>query len=320
MDSRISFQTSLSRRITKLAGGDQGMDKEKNDYQLIPNKDLRCVWMTAGMLSYKLCKYDFQCEKCPLDWELRNLSITSSSDSTASQREKNMVSPEVSPALIGKKRRVGEDLSGEESSLYNIKEFLFYHPGHTWIKVEKADEVRVGLDSFLGKMIGKVKVAVLPLSGRRCLVGEHLCSIILEEGILHIGVPVSGLVLSVNQKLKDHPELINEDPLGDGFLLALKPKNFQRDQKYLFFGETALSWYQKEWERFKGAVLSEAYLGQARLGMTMQDGEIRFRDIKESIAPERYIQLVRTFLREGEELFPRPKYKKGDHSKFQLGS
>jgi glycine cleavage system H protein len=295
------------------------MDKEKNYYHLIPNKDLRCVWMTAGMLSYKLCKYDLQCEKCPLDWELRNLSITSSSDSTASQREKNMVSHEVSPTPIEERRRLGEDPLGEESSLCNIKEFLFYHPGHTWIKVEKADEVRVGLDPLLVKMIGKVKVAVLPLSGRRCLMGDHLSSIILEEGILHIVFPVSGLILSVNRKLQDHPELVNEDPLGDGFLLTLKPKNLQRDQKYLFFGESALSWCQKEWERFKEAVLSEVRLGQARLGMTMQDGEIRLRNMKESIPPERYIQLVRTFLREGEKLFPRPKHKKGGHSKLQLG-
>jgi glycine cleavage system H protein len=280
------------------------MDKKKKHYQVIPNKELKCVWMTAGMLSYKLCKYDLQCEKCPLDWELRNLSATSSSASTASQQGKNRRSNEVSRAVSWEKGRPGEALLREDASLCNIKESLFYHPGHTWIKVEKADEVRIGLAPFLAKIIGKVKVAVLPLPGRRFLTGEHFCSIIQEEGILHIVCPVNGLILSVNPKLKDQPELIIEDPLGDGFLLTLKPKNLQRDQKYLSFGEAALSWCQKEWERFKAAVLSEVHLGQGRLGMTMQDGEIRLRDMKELIAPERYIQLVRTFLREGEKEFP----------------
>ena len=279
------------------------MDEKKNYYQLIPKKELKCVWMTAGLLSYKLCKYDLQCEKCPLDWELRNLSGAPSSDSAASQEWKNRNSEEVRPTPPWKKERPGEDLLTEDLSLSNINGSLFYHPGHTWVKVEKADEVRIGLDYFLGKIIGNVKVIVLPLSGRRLLQGENLCSIIQEEGILHIVFPVSGLILSVNQKLKDQPELITKDPLGEGFLLTLKPKNLQRDQKYLFSGEKALSWYQKELERFKTAVISEWSPDQKEVGMTMQDGEIRLGDIKKVIAPERYIQLVSTFLRDGRKSF-----------------
>ena len=296
-----------------------GSQKEESYYQLIPKKELKCVWMTAGLLSYKLCKYDLQCERCPLDWELRNLSSTPSFDSAAPQEVKHISSEETGPTPPLKKEGRGEEFLREDLSLLNIKESLFYHPGHTWIKVEKADEVRIGLDYFLGKMIGKVKVIVLPLSGRRCLQGENLCSIIQEEGILHIVFPVSGLILSVNQKLKDQPELISRDPLGDGFLLTLKPKDLQRDQKHLFFGEEAFSWYRKEWERFKEDVISELHHGEGRLGMTMQDGGIKLKDIKKLIGPERYFQWVSHFLRKGEKIPPQFKYKSNFNSKFQLG-
>ncbi len=307
--------------------------KEESGYRLIPEKELKCVWMTAGMLSYKLCKYDFRCEKCPLDWELRNLSLTPSIDSKASLgvdrpdlRGESINSEEGGRTPLWKKERPREDFLREDLSLLNIKESLFYHPGHTWIKVEKADEVRVGLDCFLGRMIEGVNAVILPLPGNQGLQGENLCSIIKEEGILHIVFPVSGFVLSVNPKLKDQPELITRDPLGDGFLLTLKPKNFQQDLKYLFFGEATLSWYRKEWERFKTAFISELHHGQEPYrsapirvkmfkaaviselhhglgspGMTMQDGEINLRDIKKSIGPERYIQLVNALLREGEK-------------------
>ena len=278
----------------------KGSQREESHYQLIPKKELKCVWMTAGLLSYKLCKYDLQCERCPLDWELRNLSTTPSFDSTVSQEGENISFEDADPPP--KKERPRREFSGEDLSPFNINRSLFYHSGHTWVKVEKADEVRVGLDCFLGKMIGKVKVIVLPLSGRRCLQGENLCSIIREEGILRIISPVSGSILSVNQKLKDQPDLISKDSLGDGFLLTLKPKNLQGDQKNLFFGEAALSWYQKELERFKAAFISELS-DQKGLGMTMQDGEIRLGDIEKLIDPERYIQLVSTFLRKGEKDF-----------------
>ena len=285
------------------------MDSKKDYYQLLPKKELKCVWMTAGLLTYKLCKYDLQCERCPLDWELRNLSSNLSLDPTALREGKGMTSEEPTPPAppLREKERARQEFLGEDLSLLDIKGSLFYHPGHTWIKVEKADEVRVGLDCFLRRILGEVNVIVLPLPGRGCHRGSHLCSIIQEEGILDIVFPVSGSILSVNQKLKDQPNLISKDPLGDGFLLTLKPKNLQRDQKYLFSGEAALSWYRKELERFKAAVISELY-GQERVGMTMQDGGMRVRDIKTSVDPERYIQLVSTFLRNGEKDLPRPKY------------
>jgi len=293
------------------------VDGKKSHYQLIPEKELKCVWMAAGLLSYKLCKYDLQCEKCPLDWELRNQSARPSFHPMPSE-EKRKISPhEAGSPTPWKKGTRAEGFLGEELSLFNIKGSLFYHPGHTWIEVEKADEVRVGLDHFLERTMGKVKVVVLPLSGKRCFQGENLCSLIQEEGILHIVFPVSGSILSINQKLKDQPELVTKDPSGEGFLLTLRPKNLQRDQKHLFSGEAALSWYQKELERFKTAVISELH-GQERVGMTMQDGGIKLGDIKALVGPERYIQLLSTFLRNGEKDFLQSKYKRGDSSKFQM--
>ncbi len=286
------------------------MDEKKNYYQLIPKKELKCVWMTAGLITYKLCKYDLQCEKCPLDWELRNLSATPSAELTASQEWKKINPEEARPVLPQGKERYERDLLTEDLCRQSIHGSLFYHPGHTWVKVEKADEVRVGLDCFVGKIIGKVKVIVLPLTGKRCLQGETLCSLIHEKGILDLVFPVSGLILSVNERLKDEPELITEDPLGEGFLLTLKPRNLQRDQRHLFFGEAAVEWYQKELERFKGAVLPELSQGQRGVGVTMQDGQIRLGEIKRLIDPERYIQLVSTFLRKGERDFIASKEKR----------
>ena len=291
------------------------MNEKKNYYQLVPKKELKCVWMTAGLLTYKLCKYDLQCERCPLDWELRNLSATPSFHPTAFREVKNIDSGSLPPQ---EKEKPDEKFPGEDLFRLDIKGSFFYHPGHTWVKVERADEVRVGLDCFIRRMIGKVNVIVLPLSGTRCRRGENLCSIIQEEGILDIVFPLSGSILSVNQKLKDQPDLISKDPMGDGFLLILKPKNLQRDQQYLFSGEAALSWYRKDLERFKTAIISELN-GQERIGITMQDGGISLGDVKKIVAPERYIQVVSAFLRNGEKDFQVSKRESMEHSKSRLG-
>jgi len=187
-----------------------------------------------------------------------------------------------------------------EERIEELGTILFFHLGHTWLKLEKSDEVRIGIDPFLGKIIGNLKMIVLPLSGRRCDQGEALSSMIREEGILDVVFPVGGSVLSVNEKLKEEPELVTKDPLGEGYLVTVRPKNFQRDREHLFFGEAAVSWYQREWERFKAAVVSELRVDQRVLGVTMQDGEIEIGNIEKWIDTERYIQLLNAFLRKGE--------------------
>lgn len=263
--------------------------------------------MTAGLISYKLCKYDLQCERCPLDWELRNLSSAPSFGAISPTDIKNLTPEETSAPPPPEREAQEEEGASEDLRRLTIREDLYYHSGHTWIKVESGDEVRIGIDRFLGGLIEKATAILLPLSGRRSHQGETLCSIVLEEGILHIVAPISGFILSVNQRLKDQPSLIHRDPEGEGFLLTLKPKPLQPDQKNFFSGAWALSWYRKEWERFKSEVISELPIRQKWLGMTMQDGEVTLKEIKQLIGPQRYIRLVNTFLRRGEKAFPNPK-------------
>lgn len=269
-----------------------GFQKGDEGYLVVPKKELKCIWMTAGFISYKLCKYEFQCDRCPLYWELRNESV----DSLLERRIKDE-RVEFNTSLIKE-----EDWSNKED-LFSLKESLFYHTGHTWIKIESADEVRIGIDHFLSKLLRRVNVIVLPLPKRRKKRGENLCSIIQEGGILNIISPLTGIILSVNQKLKESPNLIFKDPLGDGYLLTLKPKDLQKDQKNLLYGEKAFLWYKKEWERLKETLFVEILQdhGQYRLGITMQDGVFNIKDIKKIIESSKYTLLINNFLRKGEE-------------------
>ncbi|MCX8117771.1 MAG: glycine cleavage system protein H [Desulfobacterota bacterium] len=252
------------------------IDSSRNieGYSLIGKNELKCVWMTAGLLTYKLCKYNLECDKCPLDRELRNLSPTPALEEAASPRPPD-------PFL-------------------QVKPSLFYHPGHTWVKVESEREVRVGIDHFLAELMGEVKAVLFSLVHRRCHQGEPLCSIVQEEGILHVRSPISGSLLGVNPRLKDHPDLVRQKPLGEGYLLTLKPKNLQREQRNFLYGEAAHAWCRREWERFKTEILSESPSRPDPLGKTLQDGRISLREIKQALDPERYCLLIDTFLRKGE--------------------
>lgn len=284
------------------------MDSQKADegYTIFPKKELKCIWMTAGLIAYKLCKYNLQCDRCPLDWELRNVSTDSLTD-LKRFGEGNLEVREAGEGISS----CGEGKGVSMKEFFHLKEDLFYHSGHTWIEVEKAEEVRIGIDPFMANLLREVRVVILPLPGRRVIQGESLCSIIQEGGISHIVSPTSGTILSVNQRLKEQPDLLCSDPLGEGYLVIMKPKNFQRDQKSFLFGEEALSWYQEEWERFKQMVISDltSDSNRGRLGITMQDGGEIIREIKNLMEPNRYLQLVKLFLKRGEKLPSRPKHR-----------
>jgi len=289
---------------------DKKIDSQKAEegYTIFPKKELKCIWMTAGLIAYKLCKYNLQCDRCPLDWELRNISTEPLADFKRIG-ERNLKIPEAVEGIPPIEEGKEEGVSIKE--FFHLKEDLFYHSGHTWIKVEKAEEVRIGIDPFLANLLREVRVVILPLPGRRIIQGESLCSIIQEGGISHIVSPTSGIILSVNQRLKEQPDLLCSDPLEEGFLVTLKPKNFQRDQKSFLFGEEALSWYQEEWKRFREMIISDFPHDphRGRLGITMQDGGMIIPEIKNLMEPSRYLQLVNHFLRRGERLPSRPKHR-----------
>lgn len=279
----------------KYAEKDESLSKASH-------KDLKCIWMTAGVISYKLCKYDLQCERCPLDRELRNIPC----ERCPLDRESKNLSPPASFQTFPSEGEKKKPFAGSDFSSHQIKKEFLYHPGHTWVKVESPEEVRVGIDPFLVNLLQKVKVIVLPLTKKRIVQGENLCSMIQEEGVLHLISPISGLVISINENLEEHPELVSSDPLGEGFLLTLKPKDFQKDQTCLLSGEDAFFWGRKEWERFKETVMSELGREQGGLGITMQDGGIKLGMLKNLMDPSRYIQLLNRFLRDGERSFSHP--------------
>lgn len=283
--------------------------KISEGYAILPKKELKCIWMSAGLIAYKLCKYNLQCDRCPLDWELRNISTHPLNDLEPFGETNLKLSEEAEGSPSPKEEGKGEGFLAE--ALFEIREDLFYHSGHTWIEVEKAEEVRIGIDPFLANLLREVRVVILPLPGRRRIQGEDLCSIIQEGGISHILCPLSGIILSVNQRLKEEPDLICRDPLGEGFLVTMKPKNFQRDQKSFLFGEEAFSWYKDEWKRFREMVISHLTKNphQEALGNTMQDGGELLQEIKNLMEPSRYLQLINHFLRRGERPPSRSKHR-----------
>ena len=202
------------------------LKKRIQSYPLIPEEERKCLWMTTGFISYKLCYRSYQCEACPLDQAIKNEE--SAKDDFQESEETGM-----------------EELLKSDSST-QINGAIFYHPDHCWAQVENPEKVTVGIDDLLAELIMNVKVVILPKAGSYYRQGECCAHIIQDDYILPVIAPLSGSIQTVNDRLKKEPELILSDSRGDGWLFTIKPGNLESDLKKLLFGRKALSWYQRE--------------------------------------------------------------------------
>ena len=98
---------------------------------------------------------------------------------------------------------------------------LKYTKEHEWVD-QKGDTGGVGITFFAQKELGDVVFVELPEIGRELKQGEILGTVESVKAVSEIYSPVSGVVTEVNTALRDHPELINADPYGKGWILKLR--------------------------------------------------------------------------------------------------
>jgi glycine cleavage system H protein len=108
--------------------------------------------------------------------------------------------------------------------IFRVKPGCLYTESGLWAVLDVASgAVRVGLTDFRQQSSGDVVFVELPAAGTRLVAGENLANIETIKVDLAVPTPAAGVVIAVNEALDDAPELINQDPYGAGWLVALKP-------------------------------------------------------------------------------------------------
>ena len=96
-----------------------------------------------------------------------------------------------------------------------------YTKSHEWLTAD-GNTVTVGITDFAQSQLGDVVFLDLPAPGRKLAAGESFGVVESVKAASDLYSPVSGLITAVNEKLAAHPELINSDPYGDGWILKLE--------------------------------------------------------------------------------------------------
>ena len=98
---------------------------------------------------------------------------------------------------------------------------LKYTTSHEWIRID-GETVIVGVSWFAQDSMGDVVHVELPEVGDQVTSGEPVCEIESVKAVSDVYSPVSGDITEVNEALEDGPEVVNEDPYGEGWLFKVK--------------------------------------------------------------------------------------------------
>lgn len=101
---------------------------------------------------------------------------------------------------------------------------LRYAEDHEWAKVEDST-VRVGIDDYAQDQLGDIVFVELPQVGDTFEKGQEFATVESVKAVVECYLPVSGEIVSVNKQLEDSPELMNESPYSDGWMVEVTPKD-----------------------------------------------------------------------------------------------
>lgn len=239
--------------------------QQDTSYRLPINQS--CWWMLAGVVDYKLCDRNLDCEHCPFDLSLKG-----------------------GEAKAGSRLETTPTHSPVEAQSFELKDTLFYHSSHVWASVEDRGNVRIGLDHFAQNILGRLYAVSLPHEGLKVERGRHYWTVTHKAGETSLAVPLSGVVVEVNWKLKQFPSQLSRDPFGSGWAFIIKPTDLKTGLGDLFYGSRAVNWHDAEMDKLYSAV------SQLSDSPAMPDGGRFTKDFLSDLSADQMQQLINQFL------------------------
>jgi len=186
-----------------------------------PSSKSPCLHHMKGRIEFKACNNEYRCANCDFDQYFQ---------------DQYSVHAVVNPVDV-------LEIEG-----FRVPQGYYFHPGHTWIKVEKDSTVRIGIDEFALRLLGPLDSIKAPLMGKE--VKQDRADMELFRGRHHAKVlsPVSGVVTAINPKLRDEGSLANKAPYSEGWVMSVHSESLRQDLKNLMINMETRDFMERQVE------------------------------------------------------------------------
>jgi len=227
----------------------------------LPASRRKCRYMITGEVDSKICPNAYECGSCSFD-----------------QMMQERMQIEALP--VNARTREGG---------FELAENFYYHRGHSWARPEYGGRIRIGVDDFAQKLVGKLRRIQLPDIGHEIKQDEVGFQVRRNGDTARILSPIDGIVVRHNDKLLDAPELVNQSPYENGWLLIVEPTKLRKNLKQLYYGEEARKFIHEEREQLFSLAHEDMKIAA--------DGGVSVEDIFEELESEDWAKLVKAFLK-----------------------
>lgn len=226
---------------------------------------LPCIWMTAGVLAYRLCDREYDCDRCPLHAALRGA-----------------VPPQQ-----------GEDAAGAPLTFPADRR---YHRGHGWIRPDEDGTVLFGVDALAARLLAPAGSIVLPAEGAELKEGGAACWVREDGEMIPVQSPLAGVVLAANTEAQQDPSLLLHSPYDRGWLLRIRHAGPFASLAGLFDAGEAARRAADQVSGIRDRAVAELSLNDP-VGATLPDGGDLVVELRRFLGTERFARLIAKLLR-----------------------
>jgi len=170
---------------------------------------------------------------------------------------------------------------------FRLPEEIYYHLGHSWAAPEGKNLVKVGVNDFAQKLVGKIDAIQLPGIGSTIHQGDTGWTLEVDSKKIDMLSPVDGKVVAINERILDSPEDINKYPYVS-WLMKVESPRFSANKKQLLSGALAGKWMEEVREN----LLSRT---NYNLGLVYQDGGLLVDGMARSLDKDKWDEIAKDF-------------------------
>ena len=110
-----------------------------------------------------------------------------------------------------------------------------------------------------------------------------------------MAVPFAGSVDQVNDRLEQHPSLVNQSPYSQGWLAVIQPEGLSDGLKNMYYGQEAKGWLPHEVSKLSQIVTDSLEVYRHEVGATLQDGGLEIQELAKVVGPVQHRRILSLF-------------------------